>query len=278
VAHHVFRGNRAEKTTLNWVTENVKNKFNVNRIVYVIDRGMITADNLDEIEKQNDGYIVSIKRRHNREAEILLKESPETFNKIKDNLFAKEIKSGDIRLIVCYNPERAGEEKKKRAEIIQELEIELDGLKERVKKGELKNVKPIISKAEEILRRKHGKRYFNYKVSVGKFEYWLDKKNIDKEDDLDGKFIVKTKEKKLSTETVVRRYKDLADIEDMFRELKDFLGVMPVYHYADRRVKAHIFACVLALFLEKYFERKLETAHLDISVRKAIELLKKLEW
>lgn len=277
VAHHVFRGNRAEKTTLKWVTKNVKKKYNINRIIYVVDRGMITCDNLEEIEKQRDGYIVSIKRRHNEEAKILLEQDIKTFERIKDNLFAKEIKTGDVRLVVCYNPERAQAEKKRREEIILELEEELNSLRERVKKGELKNVKPIISKAEEILRKKHGKRYFCYQVDRGIFDYWLDEKNIAKEEKLDGKFIVKTKEKDLTTENIVRRYKDLMDVEEMFRDLKDFLCIMPIYHYADRRVKAHIFVCVLALFLQKYFERKLESAGLDISVKKAIKSLRKIK-
>lgn len=277
VGHHVFRGNRAEKTTLDWISQTVKKRYNVNKIIYVADRGIITTVNLEAIEKRNDGYIVSIKRRHNKEGEKLLEENPETFDKIKENLFAKEIKLNDVRFIVCYNPLKASEEKKKRREIIQELETDLHNLKERVKTGQLKKVKPIIAKAEEILKHKHGKRYFNYKAGVGEFEYWIDSKNIGKEEKLDGKFIVKTKEKGLITEEVVKRYKDLAAVENMFKELKDFLCVMPVYHYADRRVKAHIFVCVLALFLEKYFEQKLEKAHLDISVRTALRLLQKVK-
>ncbi|MEW5897487.1 MAG: IS1634 family transposase [Nanoarchaeota archaeon] len=276
VAHHVFRGNRAEKTTLDWISQTVKKRYNVNKIIYVADRGMITTSNLEAIEKRKDGYIVGIKRRHNKESEKLLEENPETFDKIKENLFAKEIRLSDVRFIVCFNPLKASEEKKKRREIIQELETDLHSLKEKVKIGQLKKVKPIIARAEEILRHKHGKRYFDYEAGVGKFEYWIDTKNIGKEEKLDGKFIVKTKEKGLLTEEVVKRYKDLADVENMFKELKDFLCVMPVYHYADRRVKAHIFVCVLALFLEKYFEQKLETAQIDISARKAIRELKKI--
>lgn len=277
VAHHIFRGNRAEKTTLDWITSTVKKKYNVNRIIYVIDRGMITFENLEHIEAQDDGYIVSIKRRRNKEAKILLEEDVTTFDKIKENLFAKEINSGDTRYVVCYNPMRAKEEKEKRNEIIQELEDELNNLRERVKKGELKNVKPIIAKAEEILRKKHGKRYFNYKVEIGKFDWWLNEKNIVQEEKLDGKFIIKTKEKDLLTADIVRRYKDLMDVEEMFKELKDFLGIMPIYHYRDMRVKAHIFVCILALFLQKYFEQKLEKAKINISVHKAIYLLKKIK-
>ena len=67
------------------------------------------------------------------------------------------------------------------------------------------------------------------------------------------------------------------DVEKMIKDLKDFLCIMPIYHYADRRVKAHIFVCVLALFLQKYFEQKLEKAQLDISVEKAIRLQKKIK-
>ncbi len=277
VAHHVFRGNRAEKTTLDWVTKNVKKKYNVGRLVYVMDRGMITVENLEQIESRGDGYIVGLKRRRNNEAKVLLEEDITTFKKIKENLFAKEINSGDVRFAVCYNPLRAKEEIKKRQDIIQELEEELNNLRERVKKSELKKVKPIISKAEEILRHKHGKRYFLYEAGVGKFDYWFNEQNIASEEKLDGKFIIKTKEKGLTTEEIVKRYKDLADVEEIFKELKDFLRVMPIYHYADRRVKAHILVCVLALFLQKYFEQKLEKAKIEISSEKAINMLKRIK-
>ena len=278
VAHHVFRGNRAEKTTLSWIVNEVKNKYNINRIIFVVDRGMITTLSLEEIEKENSGYIVSIKRRNNEEAKILLKDSNE-FIKIKDNLFAKEIDTfpDTKRRIVCLNTERAKEEKEKRESIIKEIEQELSELKELVDSRKIKQVKTIVSRCEKILNKKHAGRYFTYEVKEGKFEFNRNIEKIKYEEQLDGKFIIKTTEKNLTLEEIVTKYKELMEVEKSFREIKDNLKVTPIYHYLDRRVKAHIFICVLALLIRRYIENKLKKINLNLSVDKFIEKLKNIK-
>jgi len=278
VAHHVFRGNRAEKTTLSWIVNEVKNKYNINRIIFVVDRGMITTLSLEEIEKENSGYIVSIKRRNNEEAKILLKDSNE-FIKIKDNLFAKEIDTfpDTKRRIVCLNTERAKEEKEKRESIIKEIEQELSELKELVDSRKIKQVKTIVSRCEKILNKKHARRYFTYEVKEGKFEFNRNIEKIKYEEQLDGKFIIKTTEKNLTLEEIVTKYKELMEVEKSFREIKDNLKVTPIYHYLDRRVKAHIFICVLALLIRRYIENKLKKINLNLSVDKFIEKLKNIK-
>jgi len=297
VAHYVFRGNQAEKKTLSWITKEVKKKYNVGRIIFVVDRGMITVTNLEEIAKE-DGYIVAIRRRKDEEAKELLESGNDGFIEIKENLFAKEVKidmskknknkrSKDIknvvvndteiddkRRVVCLNPEKAKEQKAKRESIMTELEHQLVELKEKADNGKVKNQKVITSSAERILNKKHGKRYFDYKVGEGKFEYWQKKENIDYEEKLDGKFMIKTTEKDLTLKEIVLRYKDLSNIEGCFRDIKDFIEVAPVYHFLNRRVRAHIFVGVLALLVQRYMEKKLDNAKLEISSERVLEKLK----
>ena len=382
VSHHIFRGNRAEKTTIKWISQAVKKKYNVSRVIYVMDRGMISVGNLEHIEDQEDGYIVGVKRRENNEIKMLLEKDLTHFEKIKENLFAKEIKvystklvgeidtnwfkkehkgphkiidkilrkhninlcddatviSGNLvkvftelikipnliqlleenkvksgvlaeeateetviknkqkmvqlyphslektriknevtRLVLGYNPERAKEDKEKREEILESLKSDLEHLQKRVESGEFKETKPIIAKAEEILRQRHGKRYLDYKAETDKFEYYLKEDKIKQEEKIDGKFIIKTREEGLTTAEVVLRYKDLMDVESLFKQLKSNLEVGPIYHYTDRRVKAHIFVCILALFLQRYLEEKLERAKIKISSQKALEKLKRIK-
>lgn len=285
VASHIFRGNRAEKTTLLWIKDKVKKQFNVSRVITVCDRGMITESSLMEIESKNDGYITALKRRRCQEIQPLLEKDSSLFTPIKTdkegNILLKaqeaEIEDGKRRIIV-YNPIKAEEEKKKRKDIIREIENDLHELSDAVKEGGKKSVKNIIASAEKTLNRKNGKRYFNYACKKeGDFQYSLNEKGLAMEEKLDGKFVIKTTEQNLSLEQVVFRYKDLMDIEDGFRDLKDFIKVAPVYHWRYRRVKAHIFICILALLLEKYLEQKLSKTKINLSARKALDKLKNIK-
>jgi transposase len=287
VSSHIFRGNRLDKTTLWWVTGRVKKQFNVGRMVFVCDRGMITEKSLLEIESNQDGYIVALRRRKCSEVEPLLQESITSFSPIKMDkagnitLYAWEAhKEEGKRLIVVFNPIKAKEEKKKRAEIMQELDFELSDIKKKVRTGELKKAQDICARVERILSHKKGKRYFCYSVhGDGHFEYMPNEECLALESNLDGKFIIKTTEgaEKFSLKEVVFRYKDLTEVEDSFRDLKDFIRTAPVYHWRYRRVKAHVFICVLALLLERYLKQKLEKAQLKLSARKAIEKLKTIK-
>ncbi len=277
VAHYVFRGNRGEKTTLKWIKKKIKEKYNISRIVIVADRGMISTSNLEDIEK-SDGYIVATKRRRDEEAKILLDSDDEGYLQIKDNLKAKEvkIKEDGKRRIICINKERAKEDREKREAIIEELEEELAELEDdkssnKIKKG---REKAIISRCEKILSKRHGRRYFNYEIKDGKLEFSRNQENIKYEEKLDGRFMIKTTESKLSVKDIVLNYKDLMYIEDAFRDLKDFINIAPVYHQLSTRTKAHIFVCILTLFISRYMEKKLIQAGLDISLPKALSRLK----
>jgi len=279
VAHYLFRGNRSEKTTLDWVSQKVKKNYQVGRIIFVVDRGLVSIENLDRLLKQVEGYIVALKRRRNEEVKLLLEEEEDGFELIKGSLIAKEAEPDEEgrRRIICLNRERREEERAKREAILEILEGELGWLKERVSKEKLKKAKAIISCAEAILSKRHGRRFFGYEAKDGYFEFYRKEDSLKFEEKLDGKFILKTTEKGLSLKEVVLRYKDLMDVEDAFRDLKDFIQVEPLFHWKDERVKAHIFICILALLLQRYMEKKLLEAKIDISSERAIEKLKTIK-
>jgi transposase len=279
VTCHIFRGNRAEKTTLLWVKNKVKKQFNVGRVVFVCDRGLVSEESLTEIEVKGDGYIVALKRRRVKETEFILQQDIASFTPIQTGekgevlLYAWEAPEDEgKRRVVAYNPTRAKEEKEKREDIIRELEEGLQGLKARVEAGKVKKTQAIVTACERILSHKHGKRYFTYEVSKdGHFQFGLHEKNLALEENLDGKFVIKTTEHNFPMDKVIFKYKDLMDVEDSFRDLKDFIRVAPVFHWRYRRVKAHIFICVLALLLERYLEQKLKKQRIHLSARKALK-------
>jgi len=294
VACHLFRGNRAEKTTLLWVHQKLKKQFNVGRIITVADRGQISEATLNQIEVDGDGYIVALKRRRCTEVEPLLDQDASTFvplvwNRSKiltlsawEGPVEKASVAGrpDKRRIVVFNPVKAQEDRDKRTEAIAELEADLQELQERVqdKKGRPKTIRTITMAAEKILSHRNGKRYFRYGVEKDRsFTFEPNEEGRRLEEKLDGKWVIRTIEKDLSFKDVVFKYKDLLDVEDGFRHLKDFIKVAPVYHWKYRRVKAHIFICVLALLLERLLDRKLTEAKIDLSARKALEKLKTIK-
>jgi transposase len=294
VACHLFRGNRAEKTTLVWVKNRLKKQFNVGRIITVADRGVITGPALDQIEADRDGYIVALKRRRCEEVGVLLDQDANTFTPLAWDRYGKVTLAAweapvekapspdrpDKRRIVVFNPQKAQEDKEKRTRAIAELETELQELRQRVleEKSKPKTVRTIIIAAEKILSHRNGKRYFRYTVDNDRsFAFESHEQGRSLEEKLDGKWVIKTTEVNYSLKEVVYKYKDLLEVEDGFRHLKDFIKVAPVYHWKYRRVQAHVFICVLALLLERLLDRKLKEAKIDLSARKALEKLKSIK-
>jgi transposase len=93
------------------------------------------------------------------------------------------------------------------------------------------------------------------------------------EETIDGILMLETTDLKIPTEEIIRRYKELAEIERGWRTLKSSLLLRPVYHWTERRIRAHIFICVLALQLERWMRNRLET----ISVPKALQMLQQIK-
>lgn len=295
VACHLFRGNRAEKTTLLWVKNKLKKQFNVGRIITVSDRGTISGPALEEIEADHDGYIVALKRRRCTEVDLLLEQNadvvftPLAWDRYKNVTLsawegplekASAPDRPDKRRIVVLNPVKALEDKTKRQEAIAELETDLQDLEKRVQdeKGQPKAVRAITIAAEKILSHRNGKRYFRYRVEKDRsFSFEPNEEGRALEEKLDGKWVIKTTEHDRSLKETVFEYKDLLEIEDGFRHLKDFIRVAPVHHRRYRRVKAHVFICVLALLLERLLDEKLKEAKIDLSARKALEKLKTIK-
>lgn len=140
-----------------------------------------------------------------------------------------------------------------------------------IKEGRLTQRDKIIARVERILQHKRGRRYFSYSFEEGKFSWSMNEKQLRVEKFLEGKFFLLTNNKKMKAEEVITVYKDLVNIERTFRQIKDFIRVRPIYHWTGRRVRAHIFICMLGHFLEKMLERKLEMMKVKMTARRALE-------
>ena len=277
ITHMVFEGNLKDSRSLPEILERMQGAFKIRRCIFVCDKGMVSRKNLKDLSSSGYEYIVSIKLRHSQEASSILPMLPERerFVRLKDNLLVFELPAkAQERYIACYNPLRARESAEHREANLRECEQFLQQFHLPPKQGKTKDPLKIRLRIDRYLRRKKMSSFFHYGFDPrGELTYSRRQEEIEREACLDGLFIIKTNSPKLSAQSLALGYKSLWEVENAFREIKDFLKVRPIYHHNGQRVKGHIFVCFLAYLLEKLMEKRLEEAGLFISARKALQSL-----
>lgn len=255
VGHEVFPGNQVDVVSFPQVITKLKNNFNLNKVVWVCDRGMISSANLDLLDTLKQEYIIGVKMRQLDRAlrHILLGNvNDHLIKKVANNLFVKEVFVSDRRYIVCFNPEQAVIDANNR-----------ERFKEII-------AKKVLEKSDKSWIMKNGyKKYLKLKEDIIES---IDYEKLEKEKIYDGKWILLTNTKSDYTE-IARHYKSLWQIEHAFKELKSSLDVSPMYHWKEKRIRGHVFICFLALALELGFTRLLK----NCSYSEVMEDLKRLQ-
>lgn len=272
IAHEVFSGSIADKSTVEGIIKDLKRRFQIRKCIFVGDRGLVSSDNLEFLQQEDYRYIVALKKRQSHEVEDIIEPDLSKYTQIEDNLKALEVtKVQSIRYIICHNSEKAKDDRSFRKEAIKQAQERLEKLSKSIASGRVKRQKSITVKVVKALLKKNTLKYFSFEVNP--FSYYLKDEVIVKERLLDGKYILKTNVKELSTKEVIQSYKNLAQVERAFRSIKDFIRLRPIYHYKPRRVKAHVFICVLAYLIEKIIDQGLSRRALPYKATKALELL-----
>jgi transposase len=288
IAHHVWAGNRIDHSTVQEVIKDLRQRFAFSRLVFVGDRGMVTDENIESITKDQQGFLVGVKRRRNAQIDGWLDAVDETkwvrcpggINARErktdpPQTRAQEVPSGDpdLRVIVIDSDERRGYEQAKRQQGMERARQRLEKLKERVASGDLKRPEKIGAAVERIMQKYHGYRYFDWKLKDGALEFAASEARLGREQKIEGKYVIMTSEKGLSVLDAVALYKELTEVESGFRQLKDVMALRPIYHQIETRVKAHIFVAALALLVQRLLGRRLEEAGLDLSPARAMQAL-----
>jgi hypothetical protein len=228
--------------------------WRLNRVVYVADGGMMSEENLSHLARGGSGYIVGVPLRKSKEAQAVLSR-PGRFRAVAENLEVKEIahpSAAEVpvaerrrRYVLCRNPEEARRQKHRRAELLRELEAELEVLEAR------KDAHP-----KAACRLQTSRRFGPYLKQRKDGRLQIDRARIAQEEKLDGKWLVVTNDLSLSAEDVALGYKQLVRVEESFRRLKHGIDIRPVHHRTPERIEAHVFTCMLALLLERVAERR----------------------
>src|SRR4029077_6853635 len=143
----------------------------------------------------------------------------------------------------------------------------------RVSKGQLKDPAKIGAAAQRVLSRNHGHRYYAWQLLAGQFQFEEHPVNLPREQKYEGKYLIQTDQTELTARDAVAHYKELNEVERGFRSLKDPIGMRPIWHHHDRRVRAHIFVAALSFLIERMLERALKDAGVPVSAQAALTAL-----
>lgn len=280
IAHHVFAGNRLDQTTVGEVVEDLRRRLGLERVVFVGDRGMVTLKNVEQLRQAGQGYLVGLQRRNRKDIPNYIEQAMarDDWQECAAGITACERatvsrtrvqevagKEPGVRVFVVHSEEREQYERGMRELSMERTRQELERLRIRVEKGELKEAEKIGAAAAKILVRNHGHRYFNWELQAGQFHYFEHPVNFPRETACEGKYVIQTEEPGPSPVEAVAAYKQLNEVERGFAHLKGLLEVRPVYHHKDHRVRAHVFVAALAFLLDRALEKKLRAAGSSLS-------------
>jgi transposase len=276
VAVEVFEGNTADPKTLGSAIAKLRERFGLERIVVVGDRGMITSARIREDLETTAGSIEWITALRAPQIAGLLDGGSLQLS-LFDQRDLAEITDPAYpgqRLIACRNPLLAEERARKRGELLEATEREL----KKIQSATARSRQPLRGKAEIALRvgrvlgRFKMKKHFLLEITDSSFSFERDQKRIEREASLDGIYIVRTNVpgEVLSGEQVVESYKGLSVVERAFRCLKTVdLKVRPIHHRLEDRVRSHVLLCMLAYYVEWHMRRALAPLLFDDDDRDA---------
>jgi len=249
VASEMWPGNAADVTSLFPVIQRIRSRFPIDKLCIVADRGMISGDTAAYLEKEKISYILGARMRKVKEVrqDVLSRAGryrevyPEgRSSKDPSPLKVKEVLVDDRRYILCLNERQARKDAADRQSII-------DALSEKIKS----NPKSLVG----------NKGYRKY-LSLDRDTVSLNQEKVEEEKRFDGKWVLKTNTA-LTAEQVALKYKELWQVEQVFRDMKSVLDTRPIFHQRDETIKGHVFCSFLALVLIKELYRRLEKAGHD---------------
>lgn len=263
VAVEVFEGDTGDPSTLREQIGKVRERFGLERIIWVGDRGLITEARIREELRPVEGFAWITALRAPQIQELV--HSGRLQLSLFDQRDLGEILSPDYpdeRLVVCRNPFLAKERTRKREDLLKATERELDKIVEATKRAKriLRGKDLIGLRVGKVLGRFKMAKHFEIEIGDDGFSYHRSEERIAQEAALDGIYVIRTSvaPAQLSTEAVVEAYKGLSAVERAYRSYKSVdLKVRPIHHHLSDRVKAHVFLSMLAYYVEWHMREAL---------------------
>lgn len=269
IAVEVFKGNTADPATVAAQVAKLKERFGIERVAWVGDRGMLTSARIEQVLRpQGMDWVSSL--RAPQIAQLAAERGP-----FQPSLFDErnllELSSAHFpgeRLVVCRNPALAEERARKRLELLAATEGHLAKIAQATQRARsrLRGEQAIALRVGRVIERFHMAKHFELTITDASFTWRRREEAIAAEAALDGLYVIRTSlpQDKLDAEQAVAAYKSLAQVERAFRSMKTVdLHVRPVFHYSAPRVRAHVFLCMLAYYVQWQMRSRLKPMLFD---------------
>jgi hypothetical protein len=263
-------GNTNDQSVLKQVKDDLRG-WRLGRVVTVVDRGFSSDDNLAYLTRAGGHWIAGERLRDGTAdvAQVLSRQG--RYQQVRDNLRVKEIRVGGgeaaRRFVLCHNPEQAERDRTQREQAVARLEAELERIAtlrakaaKQTKTATNRRRRGAQQQADDHLKAECALRDHS---TLGRWlrqtpggRLLVDRAKLKTEAKLDGKFLLSTSDPDLSAEDIALGYKNLLEAERAFRDLKTTLELRPVWHRLERRIRAHVLLCWLALLLVRVAERQ----------------------
>jgi transposase len=260
-------GNTNDQSVLAEVRDDMRD-WKLGRVITVVDRGFSSTENLAYLRRAGGHYIAGMRMRDGGDLVDQALSRQGRYQDVRDNLRVKEVRIdavGDVRFIICHNPEQADRDRHQREQAVTRIEAELARIaaqrerdRTRSKNGQLSDkakarAEDAHLRAECALRDHPTLRRWIRQQPNGRLV--IDRARIKAEARLDGKYLLATSDPHISAEDAALGYKNLLEAERGFRDLKSELLLRPVFHRLEHRIRAHVLICWLALLLTRLAER-----------------------
>jgi transposase len=267
IAHHVFSGNTSDVTTLPKIMEDLQRRFGVGRIALVADRGLISEDNIEQVEAHGFDHVLATRLHNNEDVAAVLEmaNSPSTaWSPVPEaRSYAAEVSHDNRRFVVVFSPVRYLRDRARHLSLCSKVEDGLIAIEARVRAKRLVDPAAIGAAADRVLRDSGVARCFTTTVAKGQFSWDFNEKARRYDEELlCGRYVITTSLKDTDADAaqVLRYYRSLLNVERRFRVLKDFLSLRPIFHWTEDRVRGHVALCVLAATIEAVMTKDLAAA------------------
>ncbi len=269
ISVEVFKGNTADPATVAAQVSKLKERFGIERVAWAGDRGMLTSARIEQVLKpQGMDWVSSL--RAPQIAQLAAEHGP-----LQPSLFDErnllELTSQhfpDERLVVCRNPLLAEERARKRLELLAATEADLAKIAAATQRARnpLRGEQAIALRVGRVIERFHMAKHLALTITDTSLAWARKDDAIAAEAALDGLYVIRTSlpKEQLDANATVAAYKSLAHVERAFRSMKTVdLNVRPVFHYSEQRVRAHVFLCMLAYYVEWHMRQRLKPMLFD---------------